>query len=416
MSLRFLKLFIIIMILGLFMPAIVYSQQSTTGPEPPPGLERNQREPTRTQVILSVPAYLWHNGCGPTAAGMVVGYWAAQGYDDLVDGTDYWTMSAGVEAMIASDNGYPSCGSGPDDHVRDYSCPKDYSPNPIQKDKSELGGAHTNNCVADFMETSWSSEDNYYGWSWFSDVDNAFREYVEYKTSYEFESTNYRFYMFSWERFKDEIDAGRPVVLLVDTDGNNNTDHFITAVGYDDATMEYACQDTWDTDIYWYDFSEIAPYNDWGIYGFTTFGPCPDSDEDGFGDPGTFGLICPPDNCPDQFNPEQLDADNDSVGDVCDNCIDIYNPDQADGDGDDIGDACEFICGDSNGDGNVNVSDAVKIINYVFVGGTPPDPMESGDCNCDQTCNISDAVAIINYIFVGGYEPCDPSGDGVPDC
>jgi uncharacterized protein (TIGR02145 family) len=76
----------------------------------------------------------------------------------------------------------------------------------------------------------------------------------------------------------------------------------------------------------------------------------------------------------------------------------------------------EYICGDANADGSVNVSDAVRIVNYVFIGGDPPDPMETGDCNCDGTCNVSDAVAIVNFVFVGGYEPCDPNGDNDPDC
>ncbi|MBD3218191.1 MAG: hypothetical protein GF310_07935, partial [candidate division Zixibacteria bacterium] len=33
-------------------------------------------------------------------------------------------------------------------------------------------------------------------------------------------------------------------------------------------------------------------------------------------------------------------------------------------------------CGDANGDGAVNVSDAVWVINYVFIGGAAP-----GDCS-----------------------------------
>jgi Peptidase family C25/Propeptide_C25/Dockerin type I domain len=74
------------------------------------------------------------------------------------------------------------------------------------------------------------------------------------------------------------------------------------------------------------------------------------------------------------------------------------------------------ICGDANSDETVNVSDAVHIINYVFVGGNPPDPMEAGDTNCDSTCNVSDALWIINYVFVGGHDPCDTDGDFVPDC
>jgi CubicO group peptidase (beta-lactamase class C family) len=76
----------------------------------------------------------------------------------------------------------------------------------------------------------------------------------------------------------------------------------------------------------------------------------------------------------------------------------------------------EYICGDASGDGTVNVSDAVYIINYVFVGGDPPYPLEAGDCNCDGNCNVSDAVWIINYVFVGGNNPCDTNGDDIPDC
>ena len=75
-----------------------------------------------------------------------------------------------------------------------------------------------------------------------------------------------------------------------------------------------------------------------------------------------------------------------------------------------------YICGDSNADEAVNVSDAVWIINYVFAGGDPPDPLDAGDANCDATCNVADAVWIINYIFAAGYDPCDIDGDEVPDC
>ncbi|NIP42682.1 MAG: hypothetical protein GWN14_12610 [candidate division Zixibacteria bacterium] len=75
-----------------------------------------------------------------------------------------------------------------------------------------------------------------------------------------------------------------------------------------------------------------------------------------------------------------------------------------------------YVCGDANSDETVNVSDAVYIINFVFVGGSAPDPLESGDANCDATVNVSDAVYIINFVFVGGNEPCDSNGDTVPDC
>jgi Arylsulfotransferase (ASST)/Dockerin type I domain len=81
-----------------------------------------------------------------------------------------------------------------------------------------------------------------------------------------------------------------------------------------------------------------------------------------------------------------------------------------------IVDPGDYICGDANSDLTVNVSDAVYIINYVFVGGNAPLSYESGDTNCDSTVNVSDAVWIINYVFVGGNAPCDTDGDTIPDC
>ncbi|MBD3219369.1 MAG: hypothetical protein GF310_13940 [candidate division Zixibacteria bacterium] len=74
------------------------------------------------------------------------------------------------------------------------------------------------------------------------------------------------------------------------------------------------------------------------------------------------------------------------------------------------------LCGDANNDEAVNVSDAVNVINYVFIGGDPPNPYEAGDTNCDGTVNVSDAVWIINYVFIGGDSPCDTDGNGDPDC
>ncbi|NIT58616.1 MAG: hypothetical protein GWN00_21035 [Aliifodinibius sp.] len=43
-------------------------------------------------------------------------------------------------------------------------------------------------------------------------------------------------------------------------------------------------------------------------------------------------------------------------------------------------------------------------------------PYEAGDANCDGVVNVSDAVWIINYVFISGNEPCDTNGDGELDC
>ncbi|NIR63755.1 MAG: hypothetical protein GWO41_00495 [candidate division Zixibacteria bacterium] len=76
--------------------------------------------------------------------------------------------------------------------------------------------------------------------------------------------------------------------------------------------------------------------------------------------------------------------------------------------------SCHGLCGDANSDGAPGVvSDAVWIINYVFIGGSVPQPvLACGDANGDCFVNVSDAVFMINYVFIGGPPPgdCCPGG------
>jgi hypothetical protein len=68
--------------------------------------------------------------------------------------------------------------------------------------------------------------------------------------------------------------------------------------------------------------------------------------------------------------------------------------------------AASYLCGDANGDGSVDISDAVYLIAYIFSGGSAPNPILSGDANCDSAVDISDVVYLIAYIFSGGQAPC----------
>ncbi|MFH2055508.1 MAG: FG-GAP-like repeat-containing protein [bacterium] len=63
-------------------------------------------------------------------------------------------------------------------------------------------------------------------------------------------------------------------------------------------------------------------------------------------------------------------------------------------------------CGDADGSGFVNITDAVHLIAYVFFDGPAPAPLEAGDADCDSETSITDAVYLIQYIFTGGPAPC----------
>ncbi len=58
-----------------------------------------------------------------------------------------------------------------------------------------------------------------------------------------------------------------------------------------------------------------------------------------------------------------------------------------------------ILLGDANGDGVVNVSDAVLVVNYILGGDCPEIVFENADVNGDKTLNVSDAVGIVSIIL-----------------
>jgi hypothetical protein len=71
--------------------------------------------------------------------------------------------------------------------------------------------------------------------------------------------------------------------------------------------------------------------------------------------------------------------------------------------------ALKYIDGDANADTQVNIADAVYVLNYVFKRGQPPQPTDAaGDANCDGDANVGDVVFVITYVFNGGPGPACP--------
>jgi hypothetical protein len=247
--------------------------QSTTGPVPPTDVDvagRLVTSATVTVTIPGVPTYIWRHGCGPIAAGMVIGFWDSYGFDGLVAGKTV-SQTTAVNEMIASE--------GPASNYSDYCEPIDSYPD-LFPDRSEPppGDEHPDECLADLMKTSQSAHSNRYGWSWFSDMDQGLEDYVYHilgplGASSSAEELLMSTGALSWEAFQAEIDAGRPMVLLVDSDSDGWTDHFVTAVGYGliGDVPHYACHNTWDHDVHWFEFAPIAKGQDWGLFGGITF-------------------------------------------------------------------------------------------------------------------------------------------------
>lgn len=255
-------------------------QQSTTGPIPPEGITPLKEDSLvfpgtsgGTMQTLGVPGYAWRHGCGPTAIGMVAGYYDLRGYADLFPGAAN-TQTDSVNQGIASQRS-----AGDPGHYEDYSQPIDNGGTGLLSDKSQTpsGDEHVSDSIADFMQTSWSSRSNYYGWSWSSDVTPSFLNYVNLKnTSYSPSSTGYYMYNSSltWSVLVNEINNNRPMVFLVDTDGDGYTDHFVTVVGYrNEPVNQYGCLDTWYpyNEVRWCDFRAIGAGNSWGVYGGWSF-------------------------------------------------------------------------------------------------------------------------------------------------
>ncbi len=112
-----------------------------------------------------------------------------------------------------------------------------------------------------------------------------------------------------------------------------------------------------------------------------------------------------PDSC-DLSSGSSDDCDNNGVLDECDIALDPT----LDLNGDGVIDACEstFVRADMNDDGNLNIADAIFLLQNLFVGGPSPTCQDSADVNDDGLIDISDVIYSIGYIFSGGPAPVAP--------
>ncbi|MFO8012578.1 MAG: C39 family peptidase [Phycisphaerae bacterium] len=213
-------------------------------------------------TLGGVPHYPNECGCAPAAGGMVVGFWDDNGFDHLIDGSNDWTTNmAAIRNMIASP-----------EHQADYLGTDDPDP-------------HPDNCLADFMDTSVDPLPDYEtAASRIAPGLVGYAVYVGYTTSTA-ESTTYIDWSDDtyWDAYVAEIDAGRPVVFRVDSNGDGSSDHYVAGYGYDPDEKEYIFLDSNNPGQQDAAFTGVAPGQNFGLRMVTTFIPMPE--------PATLALV-----------------------------------------------------------------------------------------------------------------------------
>jgi hypothetical protein len=67
-----------------------------------------------------------------------------------------------------------------------------------------------------------------------------------------------------------------------------------------------------------------------------------------------------------------------------------------------------FHRGDSDNNGQLQLTDAVRILGFLFLGGIPPTCKDAADSDGNNSLQLTDAVRILGYLFLGGIPPVSP--------
>ncbi len=214
------------------------------------------------RILKDIVEYNWLVGCTPTAVAMVIGYWDRNGYDNLIFG-DSGTYSPAVQHAIATPEHYASY----------YDIEEGFSGD--SPDASELGGAHLNNSIADYLYTSRSDLGLGNGWTFYGFEGIGVHGYAAQQGYDNFSTTHLDWGRFSFADVAREIDAGRPVILSVDSNADGRNDHNVTVFGYDAAAQTLLIHDGWERteDSRWIEFTRAAEGQDFGITAATWVRP-----------------------------------------------------------------------------------------------------------------------------------------------
>ena len=231
------------------------------------------------RVLKDTVEYPWQVGCTGTAVGIVVGYWDRHGFSNLIEG-DSSTYSDGVRRAIASEG-----------HYADYYNPDGYET--IIPDASEGSGpVHADDSIADFLHSSRSDLGLGDGWTYYGYEGIGLHGYASHRGYDDFKTTHENWGAFSFGDIAAEIDAGRPVILSVDSNADGRNDHNVVVFGYNELTNELLIHDGWAStdEPRWIDFARNSSGQPFGITAATFVVP-PDDTTAQAGRDNIFSLV-----------------------------------------------------------------------------------------------------------------------------
>lgn len=84
-----------------------------------------------------------------------------------------------------------------------------------------------------------------------------------------------------------------------------------------------------------------------------------------------------------------------------------------------------FRRGDADDSGRLNITDAISVLNWLFLGSANPTCTDAADVDDNGRNNITDAIQLLQFLFLGGPPPpapgkddcgMDPTADPLSDC
>ena len=75
----------------------------------------------------------------------------------------------------------------------------------------------------------------------------------------------------------------------------------------------------------------------------------------------------------------------------------------------------EFLRGDPDDNGAVQLTDGIFLLNFLFLGGDSPACFDAADADNNGALQMTDGIYLLNYLFLGGASPPEPFEGCGPD-